>query len=70
MISNTAANFKTERLNRIQGVAVQSPDMNLTELLRWDVQRAVYKQLPQSLNELKQQCKDDWANIRPDKARD
>lgn len=49
MISNTAANFKTERLNKSQGVAVQSPDMNLTELLRWDPQRAVYKQLPQVL---------------------
>lgn len=41
----------------------QSLYLNLIEMPWWDLKRAVHKQIPVNLNELKHRCKGEWANI-------
>lgn len=37
---------------------------NMIKILWWDLKRAVHKQIPANLRELRQHCKD-WAKISP-----
>lgn len=39
---------------------LQSPDLDMTEMLWPDLKRAVCEQMPANLNELKQCCNDEW----------
>lgn len=43
---------------KIKSVAIAQSPENLTNLLWWDLWRAVHKQIPENLNELKQYGKE------------
>lgn len=39
--------------------------VQLTEMLWWDLNRAVHKQMATNLNKTKQCCKEEWTKIPP-----
>ena len=43
----------------------QSPDLNPTEMLWYDLKKVVCAQKPSYVAELKQFCKEEWAKIPP-----
>ncbi len=44
----------------------QSPDLNSTENLWWELKVRVAKRQPRNLNDLEKICKEEWDNIPPE----
>lgn len=58
--------FTTEQQNNCGAAVVQSPDLYLSEMLWWDLKRAVQNQMLTNFSELEQCCKAPWARIPPE----
>lgn len=62
VMPSTAANLQQHEWNRKQSIApTQSPDLNPSEILLQDLERAAHKRKATILNELQQHHKDEWA---------
>lgn len=67
MKSTTSTKKYTGTKEKIQCVQwyIQSQDLNLIEMLYWDIKRALQKPMSAKLNELKQHWKEEWVKIPP-----
>lgn len=66
---STTECLKRKRIKVLQW-STQHQDPNPTEVLCWDPQRAVHKQMPTKLNELKYRCKEERVKFSGGDVRD
>ena len=65
--SKSTTEWLQEKKIRLLEWPSRTPDLNLIEMLWYELKRAVHTRHPKNIAELKQFCKEEWSKIPPDR---